>query len=86
MCVSARLQVYAMICSFVGEFGETGSTDTNWLLGGGQSGGVRSTALAEYVTVQREMYNTIYTNSCTDIIIIYNVHDIFTCNCRTGYI
>ena len=33
MGVSARLQVYAMICSFVGEFGETGSTDTNWLLG-----------------------------------------------------
>ena len=42
------------MCSFIGEFRKAGFTDTNRFLGGGESGTVRSTGLAEYVTVKRE--------------------------------
>ena len=38
------------IASFAREFRETGATDTDWLLGGGQRNRVRGTGLAEDVT------------------------------------
>ena len=67
-CTNQKVQSYTKekgSASFAGEFGETGATDTNWLLGGGQRNRVRGTGLAEDVTEGTTEYTLIIQCTCT---------------------